>query len=106
MPTLFRRAAALSAFGASALHAGIGKSEAHNNNVVRKLNEQFKVGCFPVTKRFLRWTNSAFQRQLRVLDAPRSLHDYSAGISLTRASLSANAYPMRIRMNLGSALTI
>jgi hypothetical protein len=53
-PTLFRLAAAwsaleVSALEVSALQAGNERNETHNN-VVSKLNEQFKVSCFPCDK--------------------------------------------------------
>jgi hypothetical protein len=44
-PTLFRLAAAFSALEVSTLQAGSEKNEVHS--IANKLNERFKVSCFP-----------------------------------------------------------
>src|SRR6187401_2818270 len=81
-PTLLRRAASPSAFWVSAPQAQIRKSKAGNNNVVRTLNEQFKVVAF-CGEYVLRWKNadrSTDQEHFREAHAaaPIIVHGYAS----------------------------
>src|SRR6478735_636711 len=82
-PTLFRRAASLSAFWASAPQAEISKSKAGNNKkVVRALNEQFKMVASCGEVRFAMEECRPLDRQEHIREAhaaaPIIVHGYAS----------------------------
>lgn len=77
-PTLFRLTAALSALEVSALQAGSERNETHSS-VVSKLNEQFKLSCFPCGQSAScdrRSRRSTGKRPSQTSRSPSSGHDY------------------------------
>ena len=108
-PTLLRRAASPSAFWVSAPQAQIRKSKAGNNNVVRTLNEQFKVVAFCGELRFAMEERRPLDRPRAHSRGTRSRPDYSARLCLISAGLPCQkcvGAPQVIQKNIRVPITI
>src|SRR6478672_10807208 len=86
-PILLRRAASPSVFWASAPQAEISKSKAGKNNVVRTLNEQFKVVASCDEVRFCDGGMPTARPTRAHSSGARSRPDYSARLYLISAGL-------------------